>query len=67
LIPDAEDTITIRPPAAEFRTLEETAHLLRSPENARQRVRALQRALESGVAPTTLNRLKSEVGLDGDA
>jgi len=51
-------------PAAEYRSVEETAHLLRSPENARRLLRALQRALKSDVAPNTLNELKSEVGLE---
>ncbi|MDZ7780366.1 MAG: type II toxin-antitoxin system prevent-host-death family antitoxin [Gemmatimonadota bacterium] len=51
-------------PAAEYRSIEETAHLLRSPENARRLLRALQRSLESRVAPETLDELRSEVGLE---
>jgi antitoxin YefM len=51
-------------PAAEYRSVEETAHLLRSPENARRLLRALQRALESGVAPSTIDELRTEVGLE---
>ena len=50
-------------PAAEYRSVEETAHLLRSPENARRLLRALQRSLESDVAPKTLSELRSDVGL----
>ena len=51
-------------PAAEYRSVEETAHLLRSPENARRLLRALQRALETDVAPSTLPELRSDVGLE---
>ena len=51
-------------PAAEYRSVEETAHLLRSPENARRLLRALQRALESGVAPSNIDELRTEVGLE---
>ena len=51
-------------PAAEYRSVEETAHLLRSPENARRLLRALQRALESGVAPSNIDELRTDVGLE---
>lgn len=51
-------------PAAEYRSVEETAHLLRSPENARRLLRALQRAHETDVAPSTLPQLRSDVGLE---
>ncbi|MEX2527290.1 MAG: type II toxin-antitoxin system prevent-host-death family antitoxin [Gemmatimonadota bacterium] len=58
---DHEDMVLL--PAAEYRSVKETAQLLRSPENARRLLRALQRALESEVAPRTLSELRSEVGL----
>ncbi|TVP60119.1 MAG: type II toxin-antitoxin system Phd/YefM family antitoxin [Gemmatimonadales bacterium] len=51
-------------PAAEYRSVEETAHLLRSPENARRLLRALQRALEADVKPSTLPELRRDVGLE---
>jgi antitoxin YefM len=51
-------------PASEYRSVEETAHLLRSPENARRLLQALRRALEAEVAPSTLPQLRSEVGLE---
>ncbi|MFQ5538239.1 MAG: type II toxin-antitoxin system Phd/YefM family antitoxin [Gemmatimonadota bacterium] len=50
-------------PAAEFRAIEETAHLLRSPENVQRLLRALQRALEGTVQPQSIQELRSEVGL----
>jgi antitoxin YefM len=50
-------------PAAELRSLEETAHLLRSPRNARRLLTALQRALEGSMEPQTAAELRSEVGL----
>ena len=51
-------------PAAEYRSVEETAHLLRSPENARRLLRAVQRALEAEVSPSTVAELRSEIGLE---
>lgn len=51
-------------PAAELQSLEETAHLLRSPKNARRLLRALQRALEDSVKPQTPRELRKEFGLD---
>lgn len=50
-------------PAAELRSLEETAHLLRSPENARRLLSALQRALENAGELERLQDLRDEVGL----
>lgn len=50
-------------PAAELRSLEETAHLLRSPNNARRLLAALQRALENSVEPQTVDHLREAVGL----
>ncbi|MBM3277101.1 MAG: Txe/YoeB family addiction module toxin [Candidatus Handelsmanbacteria bacterium] len=43
-------------PAAELRSLEETAHLLRSPRNAQRLLAALQRALEGPVGTRGLSR-----------
>lgn len=50
-------------PAAELRSLEETAHLLRSPRNAQRLLQALQSALEGGGAPETPEALRAELGL----
>jgi antitoxin YefM len=58
---DHEDMVLM--PAAEFRALEETAHLLRSPENVRRLLRALQRALEGTAAPQSIDDLRSEFDL----
>ena len=51
-------------PAAEFRAIEETAHLLRSPRNVQRLLRALQRALDDTVKPRSIQELRSEVGLE---
>jgi antitoxin YefM len=45
---------------------EETAHLLRSPANARRLLRALARAEGGSLAPTSIEELRREVGLDRD-
>jgi antitoxin YefM len=58
---DHEDMVLM--PAAEFRAVQETAHLLRSPENVRRLLRALQRALEGSVEPKSLDELRSELDL----
>lgn len=49
--------------AAELRSLEETAHLLRSPKNAQRLLRALLRALERTERPQSVASLRSELGL----
>jgi antitoxin YefM len=49
--------------ADELRSLNETAHLLRSPRNAQRLLAALQRALENSVGPQTPGVLKKAVGL----
>lgn len=51
-------------PAAEFRSVEETAHLLRSPENARRLLSALQRALDGVPDPRAVGELRSELELE---
>jgi len=50
--------------ASELAGLKETAHLLRSPANARRLLRALARAEEGSEAPSTVEELRREVGLD---
>ena len=50
-------------PASELRSLEETAHLLRSPANARRLLTAIQRALSAEGEAQTVASLRSEVGL----
>lgn len=50
-------------PADELRSLEETAHLLRSPKNARRLLHALQRALENAGSPENPESLRAEFGL----
>jgi antitoxin YefM len=47
----------------ELSSLLETAHLLRSPENARRLLTALNRALENTPSPATIDDLRREVGL----
>ena len=51
-------------PASELRSLEETAHLLRSPANSRRLLAALQRALSSEGVPQSLTELKAELELE---
>ena len=50
-------------PAAEVESLLETAHLLRSPENAKRLLRAIQRALNQSGEVKTPEDLKRELGL----
>ena len=48
----------------ELDSLLETAHLLRSPKNARRLLSALERALsDSSVPPSTVDELRGELGL----
>jgi antitoxin YefM len=49
--------------ADELRSLEETAHLVRSPANARRLLEALERSLAADVKPQTVDELRVEVGL----
>jgi len=49
--------------ADELESLQETAHLLRSPKNARRLLVALERALQRSEKPETVERLMSEIGL----
>ncbi len=50
-------------PAHELRSLEETAHLLRSPKNAQRLLQALQKALEEVGTPESPSTLRSRLGL----
>ena len=50
-------------PVSEIEALLETAHLLRSPANARRLLRALQRALDDEGEPQTLAEVKRKLGL----
>lgn len=49
---------------AELDSLLETAHLLRSPRNARRLATALERALGGERPPSSLAELRRELGLD---
>lgn len=49
---------------AEFNSLLETAHLLRSPSNARRLASALTRALKGKPAPSSLEELRRSLGLE---
>ena len=48
---------------AELNSLLETAHLLRSPRNASRLAGALERALRGKTLPSTLGKLREELGL----
>jgi antitoxin YefM len=61
----AEDVALIA--AEELRSLRETAHLLRSPENARRLLTALARAQERSQRPRSLEELRKELGLEEPA
>jgi len=49
----------------ELEGLLETAHLLRSPENARRLLSALERAQSGAEPPRSLEELRTSVGLEG--
>lgn len=57
----AEDVALIA--ADELASLQETAHLLRSPKNARRLFSALERALQRSEKPDSLKSLQDEMGL----
>ncbi len=50
--------------ADELASLEETAHLLRSPKNAVRLLTALHRALRDTEEPQSIESLRQESGLD---
>jgi antitoxin YefM len=51
-------------PADELAGLMETAHLLRSPKNAKRLLTALRRANRGGGKPETVAQLRRELGLE---
>ena len=51
-------------PATELAGLVETAHLLRSPRNAKRLLTALRRAEQGQTKPSTVEQLRRELGLD---
>ncbi len=50
--------------ADELSSVMETVHLLRSPENARRLLTALNRAYEGSVRPSSLEELRRELGIE---
>jgi antitoxin YefM len=52
--------------AAELRSLEETAHLLKSPRNAERLLTALRRALASKGRPITVEQLRRQLRVPDD-
>jgi antitoxin YefM len=48
-------------PAAELKSLQETAHLLRSPKNAARLLAALTRAEERTTDPTSIEALRAAI------
>jgi antitoxin YefM len=58
----AEDVVLLA--ANELSSLLETAHLLRSPKNARRLLAALDRAKARKGRPEPLTKLRREMGLD---
>jgi len=50
-------------PADELAGLQETAHLLRSPKNAKRLLTAFRRAKKHPGKPETIGKLRSELGL----
>jgi antitoxin YefM len=53
--------------ADELASLLETAHLLRSPKNAKRLIAALQRARTKKVKPMTIEKLRRDFGLGKEA
>lgn len=51
-------------PAGELEGLLETAHLLRSPRNARRLLTVLRRAESGRIKPQTLDQLRREIRID---
>lgn len=49
----------------EWSSLQETAHLLRSPRNAERLLRSLERARRGEGEVTTVEQLRAELGLAG--
>lgn len=59
--PGGEDVVLIS--AEELASLTETAHLMRSPANAQRLLRALLRAQEHALPPSTVGELRRELDL----
>ena len=53
--------------ASELSSLLETAHLLRSPQNAQRLLKALRRAQAKTLKPQPLEKLRQNLGLDEEA
>lgn len=53
--------------ASELSSLLETAHLLRSPENARRLLKALNRAQANTIKPITVEKFRRDLRLDEKA
>lgn len=53
--------------ADELESLMETAHLLRSPKNAKRLIAALQRARRQRLKPQTIDKLRRDFGLAKEA
>jgi antitoxin YefM len=53
--------------ADELSSMLETAYLLRSPRNAERLLAVLGRALKNETSPQSIEELRKEVGLDGEA
>lgn len=50
--------------ADELQSLVESAHLMRSPKNAERLLAALERALKGNAEKSSVNSIRSEVGLE---
>ncbi|MHC4549896.1 MAG: type II toxin-antitoxin system Phd/YefM family antitoxin [Planctomycetota bacterium] len=61
---NAEDVALIS--AEELASLVETAHLLRSPKNARRLLTALARAQSAKLPPTTVEELRKALALESE-
>jgi antitoxin YefM len=53
--------------ADELESLTETAHLLRSPKNAKRLIAALQRARGKRLRPQSIDKLRRDFGLGKEA
>ena len=53
--------------ASELSSLMETAYLLRSPANAERLLTALNDALKGDAIPMSIEQLRREAGVDGEA
>ena len=61
---NAEDVALIA--ADELESLQETAHLLRSPKNAERLLAALTRARSHDLRPSSIRELRQEIGLGSE-